>query len=111
MKQDIYQNIISELDNYITRKHYRLVNSILLYKNEKILIEKYYNKFTKESTNNLKSVWKSIIAICAGICLDKGYIKSLNDQVSDYIPIFDGSCHLYHKMLKVKHLLTMTSGI
>ena len=111
MKPDTDYNIINELDNYITQMHYRLVNSVLIYKNEEILVERYYNKFNKESRNNLKSVWKSIIAICAGICLDKGYIKSLNDPVSDYIPIFDGSCHPYHKMLKIKHLLTMTSGI
>ena len=101
MKPDTDYNIINELDNYITQKHYRLVNSVLIYKNEEILVERYYNKFNKESRNNLKSVWKSIIAICAGICLDKGYIKSLNDPVSDYIPIFDGSCHPYHKMLKI----------
>lgn len=103
--------LINSLNSYILQKHYRLVNSVLLYKDGGLVLEQYYNKFTKESRNNLKSVWKSIIAICAGICLDKGFIKSFDEPVSNYINIFDGSCHPYHKMLKIKHLLTMTSGI
>lgn len=103
--------ITDELQNYILQNHYRLLNSILFYKDGKLLIEQYYNKFTKESRNNLKSIWKSIIAICACICLDKGFIKNFDEPVSNYLPVFDGSHNPYHKMLKIKHILTMTSGI
>ncbi len=103
--------LINSLNGYISQKHYRLVNSVLLYKDGELVLEQYYNKFTKESRNNLKSVWKSIIAICAGICLDKGFIKSFDEPVSNYINLFDGNRHPYHQMLKIKHLLTMTSGI
>lgn len=111
MKTDTGNGINDALDNYISQKHYRLVNSVLFYKDGKLLAERYYNKFTKESRNNIKSVWKSIISICAGICLSKGFIKSFDEPVSNYIPLFDGSRHPYHQMLKIKHLLTMTSGI
>lgn len=111
MNKNNKSKIIYELQNYISQNHYRLLNSILFYKDGKLLIEQYYNKFTKESRNNLKSVWKSIIAICALICLDKGFIKSLDEPVSNYLPVFDGSHNPYHKMLKIKHILTMTSGI
>lgn len=111
MKINTGNGINNALDSYILQKHYRLVNSVLLYKDGELLIERYYNKFTKESRNNLKSVWKSIIAICAGICLSEGFIKSFDEPVSNYIPVFDGSRHPYHQILKIKHLLTMTSGI
>ncbi len=111
MKTNNGNGINDALDGYISQKHYRLVNSVLFYKDGELLAEQYYNKFTKESRNNIKSVWKSIIAICVGICLNEGFIKSLDEPVSNYIPVFDGRCHPYHQMLKIKHLLTMTSGI
>jgi len=35
---------------------------------------------------NLRSVNKSIMSILAGIAIDKGYIKSVEDRVFDYLP-------------------------
>jgi len=35
---------------------------------------------------NLRSVTKSIISILLGIAIDKGYIKSIEDRVLDYLP-------------------------
>ena len=67
MKTDTGNGINDAIDNYIYQKHYRLVNSVLFYKDGELLAERYYNKFTKESRNNIKSVWKSIISICVGI--------------------------------------------
>ena len=35
---------------------------------------------------NLRSAAKSIISILAGIAIDRGYIKSIEDRVLDYLP-------------------------
>lgn len=111
MKESEKMQVEKELDEFLIRKHYRLVNTVLFYQDGELLLEKYYNKFTKESRNNIKSIWKSILAICVGICIDKGWIKSIEEPVFHYLKEFDGSRDPYHKMLKIKHLLTMTSGI
>lgn len=103
-------NILNNIDDYIKQKRYRLINSILVIKNEKIIFEHYYNKFNQCSKNNIKSVWKSILSITLGICIDKGIIKSIDEPIKNYLPEFAEDNHMYHKALTIKHLLTMSSG-
>ena len=99
------------IDDYIKQKRYRQINSVLLYQDNQIVLERYYNKFNQESRNPIKSIWKSIISIGIGICLDRGYIKSLNDPICKYLEAFNQNNYPYHKLITIKHLLTMTSGI
>lgn len=99
------------IDGYIKQKRYRLVNSVLVMKEEEIIFEHYYNKFNENSRNNIKSVWKSILSITLGICLDKGIIKSLDEPICEYLPEFNQGIHPYHKLITIRHLLTMSSGI
>ncbi len=103
--------LIKTVDEYIREKQYRLINGILVYKDDAILFERYYNHFTPETGNNIKSIWKSILSICTGICLDKGLIKSLDDPICAYLDEFAQGEHSYHKFITVRHLLTMRSGI
>ncbi|MBH5319047.1 serine hydrolase [Paenibacillus sp. GSMTC-2017] len=103
--------ILQQVDDYIKQKRYRLINSILILKNDKIVFEKYYNKYNEQSRNRIRSVWKSIISIAVGICLDKGYIKSLDEPIGTYIDEFASNRHPYHKLITIRHLLTMSSGI
>ncbi|WIV12696.1 serine hydrolase [Proteiniborus sp. MB09-C3] len=100
-----------KLDEYIKTKQYRLVNSVLMWKNGRIILERYYNGFTKESRNVIRSVVKSIISIATGICIDKGFIKSLDEPVCRYLGDFNQGIHPYHRAITIRNLLTMTSGI
>lgn len=61
---------------------------------------------------NLRTVTKSITSILLGIAIDKGYIKSIDEKVLDYLP----QCYRQitderKKNLSIQHLLTMKSGI
>ena len=105
------QDSFLEIDDYIRQKQYRLVNSVLVVKEERILTARYYNGFNRDSRNNIKSVWKSILSICTGICLDKGLIRSLDEPIMNYLPEFGRNNYSYHKLITIRHLLTMSSGI
>ncbi|MTI47266.1 serine hydrolase domain-containing protein [Sporosalibacterium faouarense] len=109
--ENMNSEILGNIDNYLKQKRYRLVNSILVIKNEKIVFEKYYKKFNKHSRNNIKSIWKSILSIVTGICLDQGVIKSLDEPIYKYLEEFSHNNHIYHKAITIRNLLTMTSGI
>lgn len=110
-EQGLDSEILNKVNELIKEKRYGLVNSVLVIKNEKIVFEHYYNKFNENSRNNIKSVWKSILSVTLGICVDKGIIKSLDEPISNYLPEFWEGNHIYHKALTIRHLLTMTSGI
>ncbi|MGI6188342.1 MAG: serine hydrolase [Clostridiales bacterium] len=61
---------------------------------------------------NLRSVTKSIISILVGIAIDKGYIKSTEDKAFDYLPKnYDLYIDEQKENLRIKHLLTMKSGL
>jgi len=61
---------------------------------------------------NLRSVTKSIISILVGIAIDKGYIKSIEDRVLDYLPqSYKQNMDERKKNLSISHLLTMKSGL
>lgn len=103
--------MIEKLDAYVKSKHYRLLNSVLVYKGDEIILERYYNNCNEQSRHNIKSIWKSILSICCGIAMDTGFIKSVDEPIATYLPMFDGRNNAYHPFISIKHLLTMTSGI
>ncbi len=99
------------IDNYIKRKKYRQINSVLLWRNGEFVANCYYNGFDENSRNVIKSVAKSITSAVAGIMIDKGLLKSVDEPVYKFIPQFNEGRDLHHRMITVRHLLTMTSGI
>lgn len=99
------------IDEYIMGRHYRQINSVLLYREGEIVAERYYNGFDRDSKNVVLSVAKSIMSICAGIALDRGLLGGLDEPIHKYIPEFGECREPLHRMITVRHLLTMTSGI
>lgn len=61
---------------------------------------------------NLRSFTKSITSILLGIAIDKGYIKSIDEKVLDYLPqCYRQITDELKKNLSIQNLLTMKSGI
>lgn len=100
-----------EISRYIGQKRYSKINSVLFWQDGKILAENYYNGFTEQSRNVLRSVVKSILSLAAGVALDRGLLPGLDVAVADYIPVFREGRDPLHPLITVRHLLTMTSGI
>ena len=111
MKNAKEVNLSEEIDRLIREKRYRLVNSVIIWQEGKILAERYYNGFNQESRNVLRSVMKSILSAVTGIALQKGLLPGLDVPVSQYLEEFREKRDLLHPMITLRHLLTMTSGI
>ncbi|MCL2285218.1 MAG: beta-lactamase family protein [Firmicutes bacterium] len=108
---NINHSFLAQLDDYIKVKRYRLVNAVVVYENGELIFERYYNKFNENSTNPLCSTWKSILSVTVGICLDKGIIKSIDEPINRYLPQFAQNIYPWHRLITIRHLLTMSSGI
>ena len=81
--------------------------AFLLVQNDSIQFEKYWDDYSDTSYSNSFSIAKSIVSILTGVAIKEGYIHSLDQPVSDFLPQFkigDKS------KIKLKDLLTMTSG-
>ncbi len=126
-KAGIDARYIADAVNEIYKGKYREVHSMLIFKDNKLVVEEYFQghkykwdapyhhgewvQWDKTMLHDVKSVTKSITSVCIGIAIDKGYIESAHQPIFDYLP--------NHQHLKVggkgkitiEHLLTMTSGL
>ena len=83
---------------------------ICVIRGEEIVYEDCWRGFKPEDAVNVNSVTKGVMAILAGIAIDKGAIKSLDKKVLAYFPDYQvkrGEKTIYD--VTIRHLLTMTA--
>ena len=81
---------------------------LLVLQDGKIRLERYRRGFGPEQRWTSFSVAKSLTSSLVGAALEDGHIKSLDDDVTAYIPELGGSAY---EGVTVRQLLTMTSGV
>jgi CubicO group peptidase (beta-lactamase class C family) len=79
----------------------------VIIKNDSIWFENYYDGFDENSQSNSFSIAKSYVSGLMGKAIEQGYIKSLDQPVSDFLPTFNEG--LAAKMT-VGDLSSMASG-
>ena len=102
----------------LNQLHYTILNtypnvySLIIFKDEEIVFEKYYKNSLPEDTRDVMSVSKSIISALMGIAIANGAIKDENVHVLDFFPdCLNADSDPNILRLRLKHLLTMTSGL
>ena len=81
---------------------------LVIIQDGKIRLEKYGLGFSADGRWTSFSVAKSFTSTLVGAAIKDGYIKSIDDKVSDYIPDLKGSVY---DDVTIRQLLTMTSGV
>lgn len=84
------------------------VAGILILQDGKIRSERYESGHSESNRWSSLSVAKSVTSTLVGVAIKDGYIKSVDDYVTDYIPDLKGSAY---DSVTIRHLLTMTTGI
>ena len=79
----------------------------LIIKNDSIWFEKYYDGFGENSKSNSFSMAKSYVSGLMGKAIEQGYIKSLDQPVCDFLPVF---CDGEAQKMTVGDLSSMASG-
>ena len=105
MKKDQLYEYISESSGNESN-----ICQIYAIKNGETVYDECWHGFKTEDAMNVNSVTKGIVALLAGIALDKGYIKSLEQKVMDFFPDYTvkrGEKTIYD--VTIRHLLTMTA--
>ena len=83
---------------------------VLIIQNDTIVFERYWGSLTADRLATVFSVSKSVTSLLCGIAVDEGYIKSIDDPVTDYIPELKKKDPRWQR-LTVRHLLDMRSGL
>ena len=82
--------------------------ALVVIKGNKLLFEKYWGEYSKDSKTNSFSVAKSFTSLCIGAAIQEGKIKSVHQKISDFLPEFKTG---EKSSVTIKDLLTMSSGI
>jgi CubicO group peptidase (beta-lactamase class C family) len=82
--------------------------TFLIVKDDTLIFERYYQGHTPASLSQFFSISKSITSVLVGAAIDDGYIQSVYQSVTDFVPELGE--HGFAKVT-LKHLLTMASAI
>ena len=100
------------------------LHSVLVIQHDQIIAEWYFEgtdeergiplgtvKFGPETLHDVRSITKSIVSLLFGIAMAEGAIKSLDSPVLDYFPEYKDLQTPERRKIRLRDLLTMTSGL
>ena len=82
--------------------------AFLVIRDDTLLYEGYFNGYDRTSTQTSFSTAKSWVSALVGIAIEEGYIGSVGDPITNYIPELKGP---RMDRITIRHLLTMSSGL
>lgn len=99
--------VLLNVDEYLATE---ATTAFVIIKNDTIVFEKYYRGYDRSTISTFFSTTKSITSLLVGIAIDEGYIGSVHEPVTDYIPEFKKGDSRFQK-LTIEHLLNMQAGL
>jgi len=78
---------------------------------DSIRYETYWGIGSRTSRTNSFSMAKSVVAMLIGVAIQEGYIESIDQKITDFIPEYDRPGDHFNTEVTLKHLLTMSSGM
>jgi len=82
--------------------------AFLVIKNDRILLERYYNGYSHSSICTSFSTVKSFVSAMVGIALQERLIHGLDDTITKYLPELKAP---YWSEITIRHLVSMSSGL
>lgn len=101
----VFDDTELSIDDYIRRYN---VAGLLVIKDGFVVYERYELGNTADSRWMSWSIAKSVTSLLVGAAIQDGYIKSVDEKVSDYLPRLKDSSY---DDLSIRALLQMASGV
>jgi len=92
-------------DEYLERN---ATVAFLVIQHDRLLFERYYNGYTRESICTSFSVAKSFVSALIGIALHERLIHSIDDPLCKYLPELKAP---FWPAISLRHLISMSSGL
>jgi CubicO group peptidase (beta-lactamase class C family) len=84
--------------------------ALIVIRRDTILYEKYFNEFSRDSWFHSQSMAKSFISTLIGFAIEDGYIHSVDDPMTLYVPELSDRDANFGR-ITIKNLLMMQSGL
>ncbi|MEE8289020.1 MAG: serine hydrolase [Nitrosomonadaceae bacterium] len=112
-EEGIVPKPIGDMLAAIRNGEYTKLDSVLIVRNGKLILESYFNGYERETKHDMRSSFKSVTSALAGIAIDKGLIQDPNQAISRYFADYWPNIRIdavQKQRISLIHLLTMTSG-
>lgn len=109
--QGMNSNVLIEMIDLVEKENIN-VNSIVIARNNKTILDAHFYPNKKEFVHDVASVTKSITSAIVGIAIDNGKIESEYQRIVNFFPEYEELFNSeWKKKLTIKHLLSMSSGL
>ncbi|MFC1583522.1 serine hydrolase [Candidatus Neomarinimicrobiota bacterium] len=92
---------------------YGEVRSLVVMRNDRVVLEEYFQGYEQDDLHSLYSITKSVLSALFGIAVEQGYISSLDEKIwgyfDEYEPIPD--TEMWKASITIRHLLSMSAGL
>jgi len=104
---EAFTHLIKEIIN----QKYGRMESILILKDNKLIVEEYFYGYDRSQLHKIHSCTKSITSLLLGIALGHHKNILLNQPLFDFFPQYDSLKTKEKEDITLKHALTMTAGL
>ena len=98
---------VDDFDSFLAESR---TQAFIVIQHDEIIYEQYFNGADRETIVTSFSTAKSFASTLIGIAIDEGYIHSVDDHITDYLPEL-GYRNRAFENITIRNLLMMSSGI
>jgi CubicO group peptidase (beta-lactamase class C family) len=104
--------VLDKLVQEIMQMKFGYIHSMLIARNNKLVVEEYFFGYPREAHFGIQSATKSFVSALTGIALEKGEISSVQAPLCNFIPSYrDLVCNDQNKSITLSDLMSMSTGL
>lgn len=110
-KEAFNKEKIIALKAEVEAKKFKDINSVVVIKNNKLLIEEYFNGAERSTIHNPRSVGKTFASTALGFAIQEGHIKNIDQAIATFYDLKKFKNPSPSKQeVRIRDLLTMSSA-
>ena len=111
-KAGFNQDSIHALIDTLANLKQKDLRGVIVIKDNKLVLEHYFNTFWRNHIHDIRSAGKSITALLLGVAIKEGLVDNVDQDVYAFFPKRKyPAMHEGYKQVKLIHLLNMVSGL
>jgi CubicO group peptidase (beta-lactamase class C family) len=110
-KEGFDKQLFDKVIGKVEKGDYGALTSIIVISDNKLITERYFNGWKKDSVHSIQSISKSITSLLIGKAIELGEISSVDERIVDILPELRTEKMGSRKdSLSIEHYLTMSAG-
>ena len=111
--QNLDPQKLSEVERRIEAGDYGNIHSLIIIRNDHMVMEKYFRGYTREDLHFVYSVTKSVTSALVGIALEQNKVSGLDSKLLSYFPQYPAleNHHPDKENIRLEDVLTMSTGL